>query len=237
MPDWACAAEARVRHTAGTKARTMDRSFIDVPFCEEFWRTDEHIEPGGQCQQEISIAERFRRWKPGMRPRPGLWISGRDAEFLEAEDQAGAEANQFGRGDCDVSALPDGGAADGGQGAVADLQDAEVHMARQGVIDAAVDAVIDLLDVDSTCRGLSAALADGGLDVGLERAREWAAGDAHAHLEVLQHRIVGVLIGEAQVEAGVELTRMIEIVETAQVVSPENLERGVLAEEGEGAGV
>src|ERR1017187_719765 len=32
------------------------------------WGTDEHIEPEGQCQQQISIAERFPRRKMGGEP-------------------------------------------------------------------------------------------------------------------------------------------------------------------------
>jgi lysophospholipid acyltransferase (LPLAT)-like uncharacterized protein len=54
-PDWALATED-ARTTVRTK--TMDRSFIGVPFARSYWRTDEHIEMKQECQQ-ISIAGVF----------------------------------------------------------------------------------------------------------------------------------------------------------------------------------
>ena len=76
--------------------------------------------------------------------------------------------SSFEAGNGGIAAGADGCGADGGQGAVADFEDPEVDMARQGVVDAAEDAVVELADVDGAVWGLGGAVADGDLDIGLE---------------------------------------------------------------------
>jgi hypothetical protein len=80
--------------------------------------------------------------------------------------------------------------------------------------------------------------AEGGRHVGLEGAAEGLAGDADADEEIaFEHGVVGVEVGVAHIEAGAELAGVEEVVVAADVVSVEHLGGGVLAEEGEWAGV
>ena len=152
---------------------------------------------------------------------------------LKTEDEAGAEINQFRRGNGDVTPGADSGAGDRGQSAVADLRHAPLDMLREAVIDAAEEGVVDFADVHGGKRGLAGTAADGGLEVRPEGPAEWLAGDAQAYQEVAQHGVVGVQVGEAHIEAGVELAGVEEIVVPAQVVAIEDLGGGVIAEEGE----
>src|SRR5271157_4645160 len=111
------------------------------------------------------------------RPGGGDPSEGRDGG-LEAEDQAGAEAELAGCRDVQVAAAAHVGAADRGQGAVADLTHTPVDVRFQGVIDAAVEDVIQLADVYGASWGLGGAQAEGELGVGSKWALEGLAGDA-----------------------------------------------------------
>ena len=105
------------------------------------------------------------------------------------------------------------------EGAVADLEDAQVDVAGEGVVDSTEDGVVELADFDGGVGGFGGAGADGCLDVGLEGAVEGLAGDADADEEIAQQGVVGMQVGVAHVEAGVELAGVEEVVVSAEVVA------------------
>ena len=126
---------------------------------------------------------------------------GERREGLEAEDKAGAEADLVGCGDVEGIAAADIGAADGGQGAVSDLQDTEVDVLLEGVIDASVEGVIELADMDGTGWGFSGAVAEGELSVWLNGSLEALVGDTRTQHKAPEQSIVAMQIGLTQVES------------------------------------
>ena len=160
----------------------------------------------------------------------------REPESAEAEYQTGTDTEQTGVG-ITGGGCADGVAADSREGAVSDFDDAEVDMLMHGVIGAYHDAELGAGNAYRGGGSPGTAGTDKGLSVGFEGELEGRSGHSGADEESVEGCAVSVGDGVADINAGLELAVMVEVVVTADVGAVERARGLARTEEGEESGV